>query len=125
MITLLHTLATEVLAAGVAYAAACRMVLMNWHDHRPPWLAIFYTMFAGGAVALFETATEGPSWSATLLLAACAGYLIHSRHTWRHGAPVWLRRDGGEGAPNAADVGLHAPEPHPPGSVVQPPPRRP
>lgn len=92
MMIMLHTVGTEALALGVAVAAACRMVPLHWRSHRPAWIAVFYLMFVGAIATLADVSADGPAWSSTLLLAACAAYLWHSRHTWRDGAPPYLRR---------------------------------
>jgi uncharacterized membrane protein YfcA len=93
MMIFAHTVAAETLAVGVMFAAACRMVPLHVSTHKRSWIAAYFAMFCGAVVALWgDIPTHGPQWSTTLLLAACAAYLWLSRHTWRNGAPEFMRR---------------------------------
>lgn len=92
MIILLQSLAVEGLALAVAAATVCRLGKLNVREHKPLWIAIYFGVFCGAVTAMYEAWTDGPSWSALLLLAAVALFLWGSRHTWRERAPHHLER---------------------------------
>ena len=92
MMILSHSIAIEALAVAVAAATVCRLSKLNVHEHKPAWIIIYFGVFCGACIAMYETFVEGPTWTSLVLLGSLALFLWASRDSWREHAPRYLNR---------------------------------